>query len=102
MTINEQLDMLEKVIKSNNTNEIENIKHKIIHPDNGAYFGLYIKHTNFGNGEFLFNDNIFSTKQEAIEELNSRKAFDIAHGWYQNEYEIRRVVVHETDIKEWL
>ena len=66
MTINEQLDMLEKAIKSNNTNEIENIKHKIIHPDNGAYFGLYIKHVHLGNGEFLFNDKIFSYIKKII------------------------------------
>ena len=102
MKINEQLELLEKAIKSNDINKIKQIKHQIIHPNNGAYFGLYVKHVNFGSDEFIFNEEIFSTKKEAMNELNSKKAFDIAHGWYQNEYEIRRVVVHETDITNYL
>lgn len=102
MKINILLNMLKKAIKNNDKKEKDKIEHQIIHPDDGAYFAIYARIN--GSNKWIRRPKLFETKLSA--ELEMR---DYTSRFYNNpfpqpydEFEIRRVVVHETDIKEWL
>lgn len=102
MKINILLNRLKKAIKNNDKKEKNKIEQQIIHPDDGAYFAIYARIN--GSNEWIRRPKLFETKLSA--ELEMR---DYARRFYNNpfpklydKYEIRRVVVHETDITNYL
>ena len=100
MKINDLLNKLEKAIKNNNQNEIDEIKHQIIHPNEGAYFAIFVKYAGFNT--WFRKNTIYDTKQKAENALKEYMYNCLQQQLPYDEFEIRRVVVLETDITNYL
>lgn len=103
--INSLLDKLKNLYKQKYVqnldvdDKIQKIEREMIHPEDGAYFAIYKKYKD----KWIFADKIFLSKAEAKNEIDKenyrRKNYNNA---IFDDIEIRRVVVHETDISEYL
>jgi len=81
--------------------ELIKAKRKLIHPDNGAYFAVFF-HLKDTNPVLYSEKHIFQTKAEAERDIeNLNKAHALLAGT-EVFFEIRRVVILETDITNWL
>lgn len=100
MKINDLLNELEIAIKNKNIKKINKIKHSIIHPDDGVYYAIYMKCSSLNT--WFRNNKIYDTKQIAEEALREYMYNCLQQQLPYDQFEIRRIVVHETDITNYL
>lgn len=102
MKINVLLNRLKKAIKNNNKKEKDKIEQQIIHPNDGAYFAIYARIN--GSNKWIRKPKLFEDKLSAELEMRdyTRRFLNNPFLPLYDEFEIRRVVVHETDITNYL
>lgn len=104
MKINDLLNEFQNSIIHNNKEQIEQLKHSIIHPDDGAYFAVYkrVYKIDSLNNKWCFTGKLFENKDDAKKYLENEKLRCENLQLPFNQFEIRRVVVHETNIDNYL